>query len=268
VTHLSYLGADFARGWAYLISGILRLIFVTNHTDTVILTSRQCMLQMYHGPMVFGQQGSSSMVMLLAVDRFLAVFVHKRYRHFGRSYALKIVFGLYLFCFLNAVLMWFDVFWLNTEMQTTTKICKQEKVASLLYFKEYSFLRFAPCTLTPLFYLYTMFYLKFGRATSMREQDKKKQYKLTKNILIIILNDFLFMAIPFGYSFYSAITESSTSSAYDTVNGFSISLSLFGAAGNMILYSMKYPKFRVKLLQMLNIRLRSNVVMTISATIA
>lgn len=203
-------------------------------------------MQIYHAPMAFGQQFSSSMVMCLAIDRFLAVRIYKRYRNFGAAYALRMISAIFFICIFNGVYVWLDVFVFTSlaDVQRTTQICKLEKVISGAFFKEYSFARFAPCVVTPFLYLYTLVYLKFSRGANMREQDKKKQYKLTKNILIIVFNDFILMGLPFGYSFYAAVAESSTSSMYDIVNGFSISLSLFSASGNMFLYAWKYPKFR------------------------
>jgi len=74
-----------------------------------------------------------------------------------------------------------------------------------------------------------------------------------KNIVVIVLNNFLFMTIPFGYSFVSVLSGATTSSLYDTLNAYSIAVSLVGAATNMFIYSLKYPKFKETMLHELHL---------------
>jgi len=237
------------RGTAYLLAGVIRSHLVLSF-DASLVSPAQCMKQIYHSFMVFGQQAASSMVLALAIDRFLAVFLYSRYRNFGARYAILLVTTVYSVCLFLDVWLLLDIFLLAGSRTTVSRMCKLEKITSDPFNIAWSGCRLLPGLVTPFLYAYTFLLLKFTSARlGMQEQDKKRQYKLTKNIVVIVLNNFLFMTVPFGYSFGAAVMNANESVLYDHINALSISMSLFGAASNMFIYSLKYPKFRLILLR-------------------
>jgi len=70
------------RGLGYGSCGIVRILMILDGTSGILVTPSQCLGQLYHPLIVFGQQAASSMVLTLALDRFIAVYASLRYRGF------------------------------------------------------------------------------------------------------------------------------------------------------------------------------------------
>jgi len=115
------------------------------------------------------------------------------------------------------------------------------------------FPRFAPGLVSAVFYSLTLLEIKARAKLNYNTQsvqggnnrDFKKQAKMTRSVMLIMVNTALFSTLPFGYTFFNYVSGYSTSPLYDvTLAPFMYSVALLGAAGNLFLYAFKYPKFK------------------------
>uniref|UniRef100_A0A915KFW8 G-protein coupled receptors family 1 profile domain-containing protein n=1 Tax=Romanomermis culicivorax TaxID=13658 RepID=A0A915KFW8_ROMCU len=197
--------------------------------------------------MIFGQKASPLVVLFLSIDRLLAVVLFQQYKHFGLLYAVALVAIAYFISAIITVLAWIAaVCWMPTGLMVA-QTCKTESVTPNWFFCLETGMRFFPGFICCFVYIYALSIVKSRSATitkGMPENDRRKQSQLTKNVAIIMIIEFLFTTLPFGYSFISFAGHYTQSEFFNTISPFSWSLSLFGAAGNFFLYALKYPKFR------------------------
>uniref|UniRef100_A0A915HEP8 G-protein coupled receptors family 1 profile domain-containing protein n=1 Tax=Romanomermis culicivorax TaxID=13658 RepID=A0A915HEP8_ROMCU len=62
--------SDFIRGYGYLHGGIVRMLFLCHGVENTLVTSHDCLLQIYSSAMMYGQQASSAMILVLSMDRY------------------------------------------------------------------------------------------------------------------------------------------------------------------------------------------------------
>lgn len=209
-----------------------------------------CMMQIYQTFMLFGQQCSPLMVFNLALDRFLAVVLFDKYRLFGVRYALLMILISYCICLIVTSFAWVTAL-ITPPANSIPIICRTETVVPLAYFVFHVGTRCFPGIVSIFLYLATLFSLQsksVGKVT-ISGIEKKRQVQLNKTVAMISVNTIFFMTLPFGYTFLSYVTGSHSSAEFDTISPFVWSLSLFGAAANLFIYSWKYKKFRMVLLK-------------------
>uniref|UniRef100_A0A915IND6 Uncharacterized protein n=1 Tax=Romanomermis culicivorax TaxID=13658 RepID=A0A915IND6_ROMCU len=70
-----------------MMAGVIRIGFMVNNSDGVLIPRGHCMFQMYQTAQMTGQLGSCTTVLIVAIDRLLAVAIFDQYRHFKKRYA-------------------------------------------------------------------------------------------------------------------------------------------------------------------------------------
>lgn len=221
------------------------MVFVSTGSENVQVSPSDCMMQVYQTFMLFGQQCSPMMVFILALDRFLAVAFFAKYCTFGTKYALALISISYGTCFIVTSFAWVSALTMMPAI-TVARTCMTETVTPLPYFTFHVGTRCLPGLLSIILYIITVVMLKTKNSTNsvMRDVERKRQTRLTINVALISLSTILFMTFPFGYTFLSYVTGRHTSTAFQTISPFLWSLSLFGAAANLFIYSWKYGQFR------------------------
>lgn len=239
--------ADVARGLAYGISGLIRVIFILAGLLGLMTTRGECLEQVYHLFMVFSQPASACMILILGIDRLLAVMFPSSYRNFGTRYTFMLIAMVYIPSLLEVVWLVLDVL-VGGMSEQISNVCKIDQVGDFYFNVIWNAARFFPGVFTPFVYLAVFLVLRY-RSAGVQNNEQKRQMALIKKVMIIVVSNFVFATLPFSYSFYAIVSKSSGSSLYNHINAFCISLSMLGASLNMLVYSMMYQKFRAALMK-------------------
>lgn len=251
--------SDGLYGFGYLSAGARRLYLLLNYMQNDLVTPWYCMWTIHNSFFVFAGQAMTLTLSLMAIDRFIAMSSPALYWNLTERYAVIMCVCAYLY----AAVSWVVCIVASYRMPDAANVkltCISYDMAEQWYIAYDTFHKPFFGLLSAVIYVFAIVFMSIGgrkiEHDAIKKEYFKRQVKVTKLLLWIMVVSVFALDIPMFLTFYASVSDYQIPSK---IAPFLWQLILWNSASNIVVYLLKNEEIRKAVFELFGVK-GSNVV--------